>query len=173
VSELVYIGLGSNLGEREERLVRAMEALRHIDAAAVLRRSSLFESAPVGPDQPRFLNAVVELECALEPMRLLTILKHIEADLGRTPSERWGPRAIDLDVLLFGQRVMAEPTLQIPHLELHRRRFVLEPLCELLPEGRHPVLRVPLWALLAQVSQQDVVRVSWSQSPMMQETGMG
>jgi 2-amino-4-hydroxy-6-hydroxymethyldihydropteridine diphosphokinase len=161
MSNRVYIGLGSNLGPREEALRRAVELLRHVDMVSVDRLSSLYESAPIGPPQPNFLNAVVEVSCALPPLRLLSVLKHLEVELGRRPSPRWGPRAIDLDVLLYDTRVVAEPQLQIPHLELHRRRFVLEPLCELNPELTHPVLGVPLCELLATVTEQEVARRPW------------
>jgi 2-amino-4-hydroxy-6-hydroxymethyldihydropteridine diphosphokinase len=162
VADVIHIGLGSNLGDRELQLSRAVDALRSIDAVAVLRCSSLFDSAPIGPPQARFLNAVAELECSLEPQRLLSILKHIESDLGRVPSGRWGPRAIDLDLLLWEQRVVADPNLQIPHLGLHQRRFILEPLCELVPDLVHPLLALPLCELLEKVGPQDVVRVGGS-----------
>jgi 2-amino-4-hydroxy-6-hydroxymethyldihydropteridine diphosphokinase len=158
VSDSVYIGLGSNLGDREENLLRAVEALSRIDAVAVLGSSSLYESAPVGPAQPRFLNAVVRLECGLTPQQLLGILKHIEMDLGRTPSTRWGPRTIDLDILLWGDQVVADPGLQIPHVSLHNRRFALEPLCELDPDAWHPVLRARAQEMLSRLAPQDVVR---------------
>lgn len=156
MTETVYIGLGSNLGDREGNLLAAVAALRSIDDAAVLQCSSLYESAPLGPPQPRYLNAVVELACGLAPLRLLGILKQIEAELGRTPSQRWGPRAIDLDVLIWEGRVVAEPSLQIPHLDLHQRRFVLEPLCEVRPDVRHPVLGVSAAELLRKLTRQDV-----------------
>jgi len=158
VSELVHIGLGSNLGDREQNLLLAAQALSRIDAVSLLRRSTLFDSAPVGPRQPRFLNAVVEVECDLPPERLLTILKQIEVDLGRTPGERWGPRPIDLDILLWGSTIVASPSLQIPHLHLHQRRFALEPLCQLVPGAKHPVLGVTLQELLRSVPAQDCAR---------------
>src|SRR5215469_15300094 len=123
MTEEIYIGLGSNLGEREQKLNQAVEALGRIDAAGIVRCSSLYESGPLGPPQPRFLNAVVQMECALAPRQLLSILKQIEMDLGRQPSEKWGPRSIDLDILLWGRQVVVEPNLQIPHRELHNRRF--------------------------------------------------
>jgi 2-amino-4-hydroxy-6-hydroxymethyldihydropteridine diphosphokinase len=156
LSQTVYIGMGANLGDREATLLSALSALSRIDAVAVLRSSSLYESAPVGPPQPRFLNAVVEVECALEPQRLLTILKQIELDLGRRKGERWGPRTIDLDILLWTDRVVADPNLQVPHLELHNRRFALEPLAELAPKVRHPVLGDQVENLLARLRHQDV-----------------
>ncbi len=161
----MYIGLGSNLGNREELLFAAVEALGRIDAVAVLRCSSLYDSAAVGPPQPRYLNAVVEIECALSPERLLVILKQIELDLGRRPRERWSPRPIDLDILLWGEQVVAEPHLQVPHLELHRRRFALEPLCELAPDAHHPLLGATVRELLAELAPQDVVRLESAQWP--------
>lgn len=159
-SDTVYVGLGSNLGDREENLSRARDALRSIDAVAVLRCSSLFDSAPVmrpesGP-QPRYLNAVVEMSCGLDPKRLLNILKHIENDFGRLPGPRWSPRVLDLDVLLWDGRLIAEPMLQVPHLELHKRQFVLEPLCELVPDYVHPIIGKSLKDLLRDLAPQDV-----------------
>lgn len=154
----MHIGLGSNLGDREQNLLLAAQALSRIDAVSVLRHSALFDSAPVGPQQPRFLNAVVEVECDLPPERLLTILKQIEVDLGRTPGERWGPRPIDLDILLWGSTIVATPLLQVPHLHLHQRRFALVPLCQLAPHAVHPVLGVTFQELLQQAPAQDVAR---------------
>jgi 2-amino-4-hydroxy-6-hydroxymethyldihydropteridine diphosphokinase len=175
VSANVYVGLGSNEGDREGHLVAALQALSRIDAVAVLRCSSLFDSAPVGPSQPRFLNAVVALECCLPPLRLLTILKRIEQDLGRRrDSARWGPRPIDLDILVWDGEVVAEPHLQVPHLELHKRRFALEPLAELAPELQHPVLGVTVKELLSHLAPQDVRRLMATQwpeaSPLVNET---
>jgi 2-amino-4-hydroxy-6-hydroxymethyldihydropteridine diphosphokinase len=169
VSESVYIGLGSNQGDREGFLRQAVSALGSIDAAAVLGCSSLYDSAPVGPPQPRFLNAVVHLECGLSPQRLLTILKQIEQDLGRKQNvPRWSERAIDLDILLWDGRLIADANLQIPHLELHKRRFALEPLCELAPNIHHPLLGVRVTELLRNLGPQDVIRLEseqWSGSP--------
>jgi 2-amino-4-hydroxy-6-hydroxymethyldihydropteridine diphosphokinase len=159
VSETVFIGLGSNLGDREHQLNAAVETLRRIDAVAVLRRSSLYDTAPVGPPQPRYLNAVVEIDAALEPQKLFAIIKQIAVALGRKRRERWAARSIDLDILLWNGRLIAEPDLQVPHLELHHRRFVLEPLCELAPGLRHPILHETLEGLLARLPPQDVVRI--------------
>ncbi len=166
MSTNVYVGLGSNEGDREAHLVAALQALSRIDAVAVLRCSSLFDSAPVGPSQPRFLNAVVALECCLPPLRLLTILQRIEEDLGRRrDGTRWGPRPIDLDILVWDGEVVAEPNLQVPHLELHKRRFALEPLVELAPALEHPVLGVTVQQLLSQLDPQDVRRLMATQWP--------
>jgi 2-amino-4-hydroxy-6-hydroxymethyldihydropteridine diphosphokinase len=159
VSGKVFIGIGSNLGDREANLFSAVDALRRMDVVAVTRCSSIYESAPVGPSQPRFLNAVIELECDLDPERLLTLLKQLETDLGRQRRKRWGPREIDLDILLWDDRVVAEPRLQIPHLELHKRRFVVEPLCELAPELRHPITGELVKNMLPKLTSQDVVKL--------------
>ncbi len=158
MNRTVHIGLGSNLGDREHNLLDAIDALRRIDDARITAVSSLYDTAPVGPAQPRFLNAVVELDCGLTPQALLGILKQIEQDLGREPSGEWGPRKIDLDILLWGDQVVAEPTLQVPHLFLHERRFALEPLAELAPDARHPVLEATVREMLERVAAQDVVR---------------
>jgi 2-amino-4-hydroxy-6-hydroxymethyldihydropteridine diphosphokinase len=163
VNDQVYIGLGSNQGDREHYLFQAVQALGRIDAVGVLERSSLYESAPVGPPQPRYLNAVVRVDCGLQPRQLLAILKQIELDLGRerpsSSTSKWGPRAIDLDILLWGAEVVADPNLQIPHLELHKRRFALEPLSELAPNARHPLMGQSVQDILRGLPGQDVVRL--------------
>jgi 2-amino-4-hydroxy-6-hydroxymethyldihydropteridine diphosphokinase len=162
----VYVGLGSNEGDREAQLVSALDALRRIDAVAVLCCSSLFDSAPVGPPQPRYYNAVVALECSLPPQRLLGILKQIERDQGRQPrTARWSPRPIDLDILLWEGQLVADPNLQVPHLELHKRRFALEPLVELAPHAEHPVLGLTMSELLVQLAFQDVRRLAATRWP--------
>ena len=127
---LAYIGLGSNLGDREETIRRAVELL------GAARVSTLIETEPWGyADQPRFLNAVVELETDEPPRALLDRLLEIERELGRTrEGPRYGPRTIDLDLLLYGDDRLDEPGLRLPHPRLHERAFVLEPLAELAPE---------------------------------------
>jgi 2-amino-4-hydroxy-6-hydroxymethyldihydropteridine diphosphokinase len=136
-----YIGLGANLGDREANLRAALERLASL---GVLRVSSFRETDPVGvTDQPRFVNAVAELETDLAAGALLERLLEIERELGRDRSreERWGPRTIDLDLLLYGDEEIEEPGLTVPHPRLAERRFVLEPLHKLapdlvLPDGR-------------------------------------
>jgi 2-amino-4-hydroxy-6-hydroxymethyldihydropteridine diphosphokinase len=127
---LAYIGLGSNLGDREETIRRAVELL------GSARVSTLIETEPWGyADQPRFLNAVAELETDEPPRALLARLLEIERELGRTrDGPRYGPRTIDLDLLLYGDDRLDEPGLGLPHPRLHERAFVLEPLAELAPE---------------------------------------
>jgi 2-amino-4-hydroxy-6-hydroxymethyldihydropteridine diphosphokinase len=139
-----YIGLGSNLGEREATLREALTRLSELDGVAVVAVSSFRETDPVGnADQPRFVNAAAELETTLGPRELLDRLLEVERSLGRdrTREERWGPRTVDLDLLLYGDETVGEPGLEVPHPRLAERAFVLEPLVELdpglrLPDGR-------------------------------------
>ncbi|HEY3446341.1 MAG TPA: 2-amino-4-hydroxy-6-hydroxymethyldihydropteridine diphosphokinase [Myxococcales bacterium] len=155
----VYLGLGSNLGDRERNLAQAVRLLSRTPGVNVVARSSLWKSAPVGPPQPDYLNAAIEVDTTLGANALLTACKAIERELGREPGgQRWGPRTVDID-LLFADAIVAEPHLQVPHLELHKRAFALLPLCELAPEDAvHPVLRQPLKVLLAAVGDQVVER---------------
>jgi 2-amino-4-hydroxy-6-hydroxymethyldihydropteridine diphosphokinase len=139
-----YVGLGSNLGEREATLREALTRLSELDGVAVVAVSSFRETDPVGnADQPRFVNAAAELETSLGPRELLERLLEVERSLGRdrTREERWGPRTVDLDLLLYGDETVGEPGLEVPHPRLAERAFVLEPLVELdpglrLPDGR-------------------------------------
>lgn len=134
----VYLGLGSNLGDREANLRAALEALR--PAVNVERVSSIYETEPVGYlEQPLFLNMVCCGTTALDPFELLRAIKKIEAGLGRVPSFRNGPRLIDIDILLYDDRVIATSDLVIPHPRMMERAFVLVPLLEIAPELVHPV----------------------------------
>jgi 2-amino-4-hydroxy-6-hydroxymethyldihydropteridine diphosphokinase len=141
-----FVGLGSNLGDREATLRRAVDALGELPRTEVRRVSTLRDTEPVGiRDQPRFLNGAVELETELSPQELLEGLLAIERSLGRERSgvPPGGPRTIDLDLLLYGDATIAEPGLEVPHPRLHERRFVLEPLAEL-----DPALDVPARGLV-------------------------
>jgi 2-amino-4-hydroxy-6-hydroxymethyldihydropteridine diphosphokinase len=158
----VYVGLGANLGAPERTLAAAAEELGRLADVTVLRRSSLYAAAPVGPAQPEFRNAVVALSTERGPESLLAALLGIERAHGRIRAERWGPRLLDLDILLWGARVVEAPGLRIPHPELHRRRFALEPLVELDPGARHPVLQKTVAELLAGVRDQPVQRLDSS-----------
>jgi 2-amino-4-hydroxy-6-hydroxymethyldihydropteridine diphosphokinase len=129
-----FIGLGSNLGDRLENLRAAVAALRTSDGIDVRRPSSVYDTDPVGPSQPDFLNAVLEIETTLPAVDLLARLKAIEAELGRERGERWGPRVIDLDLLLYGDQAIETDALNVPHPEMYERAFVLVPLGELAPE---------------------------------------
>jgi 2-amino-4-hydroxy-6-hydroxymethyldihydropteridine diphosphokinase len=155
----VYAGLGANLGDPERTLAAAVEELSRLPDVDLRRRSSLYATAPVGPPQPEFRNAVVSLVTGRSPHSFLAALLDIELAHGRVRAERWGPRLLDLDILLWGERVVNEPGLHVPHPELHRRRFALEPLAELDPGARHPVLQKTVAELLAGVRDQPVQRL--------------
>lgn len=132
---LVYIGLGANLGDREATIRTALRRLGEHEQIDVQRVSRLRETDPVGyEDQPRFLNGVARLQTDLEPREVLDVLLDVERDLGRTRhGPRFGPRPIDLDILLYDSRIVDEPGLRIPHPRMAERAFVLEPLAELDP----------------------------------------
>ena len=133
------LALGSNLGDREQNLRRALALLEHDSRMKVIRVSSWRETDPIGgPAQGQYLNGVAEVETTLAPRELLERLHEIEASLGRVRSVRNAPRQIDLDILLYGDRSIAEPGLEIPHPRMLERGFVLEPLAEVAPARRHP-----------------------------------
>jgi 2-amino-4-hydroxy-6-hydroxymethyldihydropteridine diphosphokinase len=128
----------------------AVERLNEVPGVRVLRRSRTYDTAPAGGvAEQRFLNAVVEVEAAVTPHALLGICKAIERDLGRAPGARWADRPIDLDLVLWGEDIVDQPDLVVPHPELHRRRFVLAPLCDLVADARHPRLGRTMAELLA------------------------
>lgn len=135
-----YVGLGANLGPREATILRAVDLLAAEPGIEMLELSSLNETEPVGvTDQPTFVNGALALETELPPRDLLDALLRVERELGRVRSgERWGPRTIDLDLLLYADEVVDEPGLTVPHPRLHERRFALEPLAELEPELEIP-----------------------------------
>jgi 2-amino-4-hydroxy-6-hydroxymethyldihydropteridine diphosphokinase len=136
-----YVGLGANVGPREVTLLRAVDLLAAADGVEVLAVSQLRETEPVGVvDQPPFLNGAVALETTLTARELLGVLLEAERTLGRVRVERWGPRTVDLDLLVFGQERIDEPGLRVPHPRLGERRFALEPLADLDPELEIPGL---------------------------------
>jgi len=157
--KLIYLSLGSNLGDRAANLERAIEALPEI-GVRVLRCSSVYETEPVDfLAQPWFLNCVVEAETSLAPRPLLEGLQAIERELGSKKLVPRGPRIIDLDVLFYDAAVIHEAGMQIPHPRLAERRFVLVPLAELAPEFQHPVLRKTADELLAATQDRSAVRI--------------
>jgi 2-amino-4-hydroxy-6-hydroxymethyldihydropteridine diphosphokinase len=146
-----FIGIGSNLGDREANLGQAIELLSAEDGIEVVAVSEIRETDPVGPvEQGPFLNGAVKLDTSLGPRELLDRLLSLENRLGRVRSERWGPRTIDLDLLLYGGERVDEPGLTVPHPRLHERRFALEPLLDLDPALEIPGLG-PISTLLAEL----------------------
>ncbi len=149
----VYLGLGANLGKRRETIDAALARLADHRAICVCAVSALIETAPVGgpAGQPNYLNGAAAIETNLDPAALLAELKRIEHDLGRRDGPRWGPRPIDLDILLYGDLALASPDLTIPHPRLRERRFVLAPLAEIAPDAVDPVTGLAVRALLARL----------------------
>ena len=147
----VFVAIGSNEGDRLGNISRALQLLGGVDRTRLVQLASIYDTVPDGgPPQGEYLNTVVEIDTALAPEALLDALKGIERQLGRRPDgPRWGPRPIDLDILLYDHRMVHEPRLTIPHVMLHRRRFVLEPLAQLAPALMHPVLRRSIQGLLS------------------------
>jgi 2-amino-4-hydroxy-6-hydroxymethyldihydropteridine diphosphokinase len=157
MTQPVYLSLGSNLGERERQLRAALEALR--TPLRVQSLSSLYETQPVGVlDQPSFLNLALGGETDVAPLELLGQLKRIEQGVGRRPTFRWGPRVVDIDILLYDELVLDTPELTIPHREMAGRAFVLVPLAEIAPEVRHPSLGVTVRELRDRVPGREGVR---------------
>jgi len=145
---IVYIGLGSNLGDRKKNCLRAIGLLKQ-NGLSVTRQSSIYETKPWGvTEQPEFVNMAVKAETELAPFQLLALLKKIEKDMGRQETVRWGPRILDLDILLYDDIIMNTETLTIPHPLMQEREFVLRPLSEIAGEKVHPVLKKKIGELL-------------------------
>ncbi|TAL29108.1 MAG: 2-amino-4-hydroxy-6-hydroxymethyldihydropteridine diphosphokinase [Nitrospirae bacterium] len=135
----IFIGIGSNLGNREDNCRKAINLLKE-NGIAVKKQSSTYETEPWGvKEQPKFINMAIEAETNKKPEDLLGILKNIENQMGRTKSVKWGRRVIDLDILLYDDLIVETPHLEIPHPFMHEREFVLRPLAEIAPDKRHPV----------------------------------
>ena len=144
----VFLGIGTNLGDRERNLQAALAILSQ--KMVILKESSIYQTAPWGYlDQPAFLNQVIEAQTDLSPLNLLGFLKDTEKVLGRQANFRYGPRLIDLDILFYGNRVIQTPRLQIPHPRIAQRAFVLVPLAEIAPDFVHPQNRQTVTQLLA------------------------
>ena len=153
----IYIGLGSNLGDRQDNLYKAVEALP--PRVSLVAASPVYETDPWGfLEQPSFLNQVLEVETSLKPLNLLVYLKQIERKMGRGVGFRNGPRLIDMDILLYGDMTLDQEGLVIPHPRMHERAFVLKPLADLAPDLCHPVLGKCIQNLLQGVDQ-SVVRL--------------
>ncbi len=158
MNHIVYIALGTNLGDRLANLRAAIEAMP--PDVNVVSESHIYETPPWGyEDQPAFLNMAVKAETGLEPESLLTYLKQLEVMLGREGNFRWGPRLIDLDILLYDDLVMESPPLVIPHPRLHERAFVLVPLADIAAHLVHPVLERKISDLLAEIDARGIERI--------------
>ena len=144
----VFLGLGSNLGDREAQLSEAVHRLEK-EVGFVIGKSSVYKSAPWGNvNQPFFYNQVLRLLTDLGPMTLLASIRKIEDEMGRSRNEKWGPRTIDIDILYFSNTILDVDDLQIPHPEITERRFVLVPMAELAPDFLHPIFKLTQTELL-------------------------
>ncbi len=149
----VYIGLGSNLGNKKENIQRALDLLNNTEGILILKVSSLYETEPVGyEDQDWFINAVAQIETSIPPQEILKIFKEIETQIGREESIRWGPRKIDLDILFYDQLIYKSSDLEIPHPRLHERAFMLVPLAEINKELIHPIYNKSINALISELN---------------------
>jgi len=145
------IAIGANLGERERTIDAAVDAIGNLDGTSLVARSTLHRTDPVGPqNQPDYLNGAIVVETELDAPSLLGKLLDIERSLGRVrdPAQQWGPRAIDLDIVLFGEQVIASDSLTIPHPRMHERAFVLAPLAEIASDWTHPRMKMSVGELL-------------------------
>jgi len=157
-SKVAYIGLGSNLGDRQKNLENAVRMLSQTESLRLLRVSQLIETNPLaGVEQPRYLNAVAEFNTEITARDLIRKMVSIEAALGRTRTVKWSPRTVDLDLLLYGDEVINEPNLTIPHPQMHLRSFVLSGLCQLNPALLHPVMKVPVSVLAERLNNSDFI----------------
>ena len=151
-----YIGLGSNLGNRQDMFNKAIEFLRSEPGIRVEKLSDSYITAPAGgpPDQPEYLNAVAQISTTLDPQQLLSRLLDIEQRLGRIRTEHWGPRCIDLDLLLYGREVIDTQNLKIPHPLMHQREFVLRGLAQIAPDLTHPLFGLTSLQMSRKVSSE-------------------
>lgn len=156
---VAYLGLGANIGNREENLRMGLRLLTRM--ARIERVSSLYETEPVGAEGPPFYNAACEVATGLQPRALLRFLQGIEYEIGRRPGEeRWGPRPVDLDLLLYGDHAIDEEELTVPHPRMHERAFVLTPLAEIAPELRIPGREETVASLAAAVDASGVRKIA-------------
>ncbi|PIU53753.1 MAG: 2-amino-4-hydroxy-6-hydroxymethyldihydropteridine diphosphokinase [Deltaproteobacteria bacterium CG07_land_8_20_14_0_80_60_11] len=153
---IAYLGLGANLGDPRRQLAEALERLNTAEEVEVTRVSTFYRNPPLGPaNQPWYVNAAARVRTRLGPEELLGLLQQVETALGRVRGERWGPRRLDLDLLLYNGEVIFAPDLVVPHPEMHRRVFVLVPLAEIAPQAWHPVLGKSAVDLLSELDPAD------------------
>ena len=157
----VFIGIGSNVGNRLENIKNAIELINDSKDCKVVKTSEVYESKAFGvKDQNDFLNSVICIDTNLEPVNLLEFLKNIESKIGRTKTKKWGPREIDLDILLFSDKVFSENDLTIPHKGIQERDFVMIPLTEIESEIVHPVLKVKIKDLIQKADKNIIGNLS-------------
>ncbi|HOO90864.1 MAG TPA: 2-amino-4-hydroxy-6-hydroxymethyldihydropteridine diphosphokinase [Syntrophales bacterium] len=155
---ICFLGIGSNMGDAAAQCNAAIENVSDVHGIRVLRRSSLYKTQPVGfEEQDWFVNGVIEIRTMLEPRSLLHAMQEVENKMGRIRNKKWGPRIIDIDILLYDQLVMDEKDLAIPHAEFHTRRFVLVPLNEIAPCAIHPAFGISAHGLLVRLEDNHVV----------------
>ena len=155
-----YIGFGSNINNRLNYITQALRLLLETDSVSLIQISSLYETEPVGyEEQDWFLNGVVAVETGLPIHQFLAALKEIEGVVGRQHRERWGPREVDLDLLLYDQCCTNTPDLIVPHPEMHQRNFVLIPFAEIAPEVLHPIFQQNIRTLLSNLNDEKAVKL--------------
>ena len=155
-----YIGFGSNIDDRLNYITQALQLLLEADNVSLIQISSLYETEPVGyEEQDWFLNGVIAVETGLLVHELLTLLKEIEGEVGREHRARWGPREVDLDLLIYDQDCINTPDLTVPHPEMHQRSFVLVPFTEIAPDILHPILQQDIRTLLSNLNDEKTVKL--------------
>ncbi len=161
----VYICAGSNIGDKVDNCVKGIEALKEAEGVTLALQAKFYKTEPVDyKDQEWFVNTVVKIETGLDPFQLLNLLKEIEQDAGRTKAPvRFGPRVLDMDIILFDDEVINGDELEIPHPRMHKRCFVLRPLCDIAPDISHPVLKKDMEQLLSSIDDNDqkVIEYTW------------
>jgi len=157
---IAYVGLGSNIGDKVKNIKTALNLLDKLDNISVMKYSSFYETEPIGyEEQDWFVNAVAKLETSLSPQKLLSAFMEIEQAMGRKRDIKWGPRLIDLDLLLYDQIYMDSPDLIIPHPMMHERAFVLVPLASIDPDINHPIFNKTIGELLKNIHSQKKIRL--------------
>ena len=157
---IAYIGLGSNLNDRTKNLNEAINMIEEASEIKILKRSRVYQTEPVGPkDQPDFLNMALEIETALSSLDLIDFLQGVERKMGRQRKKKWGPRNIDLDLLLYGDQVKNMAKLTLPHPRMHLRKFVLMPLAEIAKDRVHPTLKKTVAKLLEDLKEDSKVEL--------------
>ena len=149
-----FIALGSNMGDKKKYIEDAIEELKKERLCRVLQVSELIGTEPYGvTDQDEFLNGALKMETLLTPHELLDLLHRVEQEAGRKRIRRWGPRTLDLDIIFYGDQIIEEDDLCVPHIDMQNRGFVLEPMCELAPYKRHPVFKKTMTEMLAELNE--------------------